>query len=252
MRQYEAVQRITESLKQDDLVKAVFLKGSLGREEEDEHSDVDLYVLVDDAEQFLPKRVRHLEAYRPLIFYDDIFIIAPQIIAVYEDLLHLDLFTVTNETIIHKDAFKVLYDPASRLNKHEVEYNLNLSDQEFVDAVEDSAFFLLQYKKAAGRGNDLWAVKMLTNVMENLARVLLCKYCPKRALLGLKTIERSLHKSLVLECKSIFKYTTVHDHPRAAYLIAELLDREFAWITICLPTTMVTASFLRRMIDEVK
>ncbi|MCP3029111.1 nucleotidyltransferase domain-containing protein [Halobacillus sp. A5] len=252
MRQYEAVHRITESLKQDELVKAVFLKGSMGRGEEDEHSDVDLYVLVDDEEEFLPKRFRHLEVYRPMIFYDDIYIIAPQIIVVYENLLHVDLFTVTDETIIHKDDIKVLYDPGSRMDKHQTCQNLILSDQEFVDAVDDSAFFLLQYKKAADRGNDLWSVKMLTNVMENMTRVLLHKYCPERAQLGLKTIERSLDASLVQECRDIFKYNTINDHSCAAFQIVEMLDREFEWISSSLPQTTFTDSFLKRMIVEVK
>ncbi|WP_254434186.1 nucleotidyltransferase domain-containing protein [Halobacillus sp. Marseille-Q1614] len=83
MIQHEAVEVITNSLKNDPLVKAVFLKGLMGRGEEDEFSDVDLYVLVDEEEAFLPNRVAHVSSYRKLLFYDDIFIIAPQILAVY-------------------------------------------------------------------------------------------------------------------------------------------------------------------------
>ncbi|RDY71426.1 nucleotidyltransferase domain-containing protein, partial [Halobacillus trueperi] len=51
----------------------------MGRGEDDEHSDVDLYVLVDEAdkEAFLKNRQMHLESYQRIIFYDDIFIIAP-------------------------------------------------------------------------------------------------------------------------------------------------------------------------------
>ncbi|MFP3339505.1 nucleotidyltransferase domain-containing protein, partial [Micrococcus sp. SIMBA_131] len=58
MKQEEAVRVITDHLKEEPLVKAVFLKGSMGRDEHDENSDIDLYCLVDegDVEAFLKKR----------------------------------------------------------------------------------------------------------------------------------------------------------------------------------------------------
>ncbi|MFG6149859.1 nucleotidyltransferase domain-containing protein [Halobacillus sp. B23F22_1] len=252
MRQHEAVNSITRSLKEDELVKSVFLKGSMGRKEEDEHSDVDLYVLVDDEDKFLPKRVRHLEAYREMIFQDDIFIIAPQIIAVYDNLLHVDLFTVTEETLIHKDYFEVLYDPHQRMEKYSKHQKLTLSDQDFVDAVDDTAFFLLQYKKSAERKNDIWSVKILNSVMENLVKVLLQKLCPERAQLGLKMAERSMNEEALHPINKVYEQLTIKGHPRAAEIIFELLDREFEWIKKVLPETKYTISFLRRMINEIR
>ncbi|WP_432363383.1 nucleotidyltransferase domain-containing protein [Sporosarcina sp. UB5] len=108
-----AVEKIVASLKGDPYVKAIFLKGSMGRGEHDAHSDVDLYCLVDEADkkEFLANRVEHLRAYRDIILMEDIFIVAPQIIAVFDNMLHIDLFTVTKETFVGGDYFKVLYDP---------------------------------------------------------------------------------------------------------------------------------------------
>ena len=50
-----AVEKICSSLKNDPHVQAIFLKGSMGRNEHDEFSDIDLYCLVnkEDEEQFL-------------------------------------------------------------------------------------------------------------------------------------------------------------------------------------------------------
>ncbi|WP_239457229.1 hypothetical protein [Planococcus versutus] len=62
-----AVGKICASLKKDNLVKAIFLKGSMGRDE-----------------------------------HDDIHIIAPQIIVVFDNLLHLDLFTVMEQNFTEK------------------------------------------------------------------------------------------------------------------------------------------------------
>lgn len=71
----------------------------MGRGEHDAFSDVDLYVLVREEEKvaFLEDRLKHLQAYREIVFHEDIFIIAPQIIAVYDNLLHVDFYTVTEK-----------------------------------------------------------------------------------------------------------------------------------------------------------
>ncbi|EDL63520.1 nucleotidyltransferase domain-containing protein, partial [Bacillus sp. SG-1] len=162
MRQEKAVESISESLKKDELVQAIFLKGSMGRGENDEHSDVDLYVLVkeEDEKKFLEKRVDHLNAYRNLLFYDDIYIIAPQIIAVYDDMLHVDLFTVTEKNFKEKDYFKVVYDPNNIMGKFEATQNLLLSPEEFHELAIDVPWFLFQYRKAYNRGNNLWGVEV--------------------------------------------------------------------------------------------
>src|SRR5699024_12336038 len=133
MKQDEAVKIISQSLMKDKRVKAIFLKGSMGRGEYDEYSDVDLYCLVDEADEdtFLIHRLRHLESYRKILFYEDLFIIAPQIIAVFDNLLHVDLFTVTETTFKEKDFFLVLYDPENSLSKIQSTKNLYIYIYDF-------------------------------------------------------------------------------------------------------------------------
>ncbi|MED4206283.1 nucleotidyltransferase domain-containing protein [Neobacillus mesonae] len=227
-----AVMKVCESLKADPLVQAIFLKGSMGRGEHDEYSDIDLYCLVakDEEKLFLQQRLEHLEAYRRVIFYDDFFIIAPQMIAVYDDLIHIDLFTVTADTFVEKDYFKVLYDPKHLLDPYKGTQSLELSEDEFRDDVNDVAWFLFQYKKAAARGNSIWAVKMLTNVLHHLARVLLSRYAPHRAQLGLKTVQRNLDHDIVLKIENILEHNTPSGHPMAARLICSLVSPELKWI----------------------
>ncbi|MHC8521956.1 aminoglycoside 6-adenylyltransferase [Rossellomorea sp. H39__3] len=205
MKQKIAVEAIADSLKKDGRVKSIYVKGSMGREEEDEFSDVDLYCLVEehDLTSFLQDRLQHLEAYGKLLFHDDLFIIAPQIIAVYEDLLHVDLFTVTEKTFKQKDYFKVIYDPEGKLSPFERSQNLLLSDAEFNEFAGDTGWFLFQYLKAMRRGNDLWAAEMLQHTMRNFSSVLLQRYKPERAQLGYKSLETSLPEQLVGNVKKI-------------------------------------------------
>ncbi|MFP7296792.1 nucleotidyltransferase domain-containing protein [Neobacillus niacini] len=228
----DAIAAISNSLQQDKRVQSIFLKGSIGRGEQDEYSDIDMYCLVneEDVEEFNQSRVQHLESYNKLLFHDDIFIVAPQILAVYENFVHVDLFTVTEHTYIEKDFIKVLYDPNNRLDKFKQNQNLKLSKTEFQDAVDDIAWFLFQYKISSARGNDIWSVNLLHQVMNHLSRVLLHKYNPNRAQLGLKTIEASLPDVTVKQTKQIYENITPQKHKQAVNLICEILSKETPWI----------------------
>ncbi|MBN8193362.1 aminoglycoside 6-adenylyltransferase [Bacillus sp. NTK074B] len=232
MRQETAVEKVLESLKKDPSVRSVFLKGSMGRKEHDEHSDIDLYCLVEDGEEkeFLTRRLDHLKAYKDLIFHDDIFIIAPQIIAIYEDWLHIDLFTVTEKTFQEKDFFTVVYDPDDVMGKFESSQNLTISKEQFKDNVLDAPWFLFQYEKAAARGNHTWAVEMLRHCMSNVTGILLSRYASERAVLGLKTIHRDLPQELQDQVVEIYEEMTPSRHGEATRKIAGLLESEFDWI----------------------
>ncbi|WP_430507969.1 aminoglycoside 6-adenylyltransferase [Rossellomorea marisflavi] len=232
MKQKIAVEAIADSLKKDGRVKSIYVKGSMGREEEDEFSDVDLYCLIEeqDLTSFLQDRLQHLEAYGKLLFHDDLFIIAPQIIAVYEDLLHVDLFTVTEKTFKQKDYFKVIYDPEGKLSPFERSQNLLLSDAEFNEFAGDTGWFLFQYLKAMRRGNDLWAAEMLQHTMRNFSSVLLQRYKPERAQLGYKTLETSLPEQLVGNVKKIMGLIGPFTHQQAASEFLRLIEAERGWI----------------------
>ncbi|MGH2316249.1 nucleotidyltransferase domain-containing protein [Planococcus sp. SE5232] len=246
-----AVEKITASLTKSPYVRAVFLKGSMGRDEHDEHSDIDLYCLVDKEQEksFLAERLTHLQAYRPVLFQDDIFIIAPQLIAVFDDLLHIDLFTVTVESFTSKDFFRVVYDPENLLEQFTESQSLELNGAEYTDHVIDVAWFLFQYRKAAARGNGVWAVKMLWHVVEHLAKVLLYRYAPERAQLGLKTVSRSLPAAVFSEIEGISSLMTPADHVRAASRIKELLQREYSWIDEHVSRDNKMMPLLKKMIE---
>ena len=246
------MRKITTSFKRDPLVQAIFLKGSMGRGEHDEHSDVDLYCLVneEDKKEFLANRVEHLRAYRDIILMDDIFIVAPQIIAVFDDWLHIDLFTVTKESFVGGDIFEVLYDPHHLMDEFMETQGLALTEDEYRDDVLDVGWFLFQYSKSAARGNDIWSVRMLTNVVHHLGRVLLYRYAPERAKLGMKTMERSLPESVVSELTEIIELITPGKHAQAAVRIGQLMDREYEWIRLQWNEDCQETRFVRRMIDK--
>lgn len=251
MRQENALKKIVDSLKEDSSVRSIFLKGSMGRNEHDQHSDIDLYCLVEeeDAEHFLTRRLSHLKAYKEIIFFDDIFIIAPQVIAIYEDWLHVDLFTVTEKTFQNKDYFTVLYDPDNLMNSYESDQKLTLSENEFKDHIIDVAWFLFQYKKAMERGNPTWAPEMLRHVMRHFSSVMLYGYAKDRSQLGLKTIHTHLPLDKQNCIQEIYEYITPSNHEIAVKKISSLLELEIGWIIQHFEKDNQTIPFLKLMIE---
>ncbi|MGE7913916.1 nucleotidyltransferase domain-containing protein [Lysinibacillus xylanilyticus] len=65
---------LLESLKDDQYIEAVFLRGSIARDEHDEFSDIDMYCVVkeENIEVFLPNRIKPINAYKKTLFVDDI------------------------------------------------------------------------------------------------------------------------------------------------------------------------------------
>ncbi|GAF16263.1 hypothetical protein JCM19046_679 [Bacillus sp. JCM 19046] len=243
--QEEAVEIISAHLKKDERVQAIFLKGSMGRDEHDAYSDVDLYVLVDELQldSFLNDRLTFLETYRSILFYEDYFIIAPQIIAVFDNLLHIDLFTVTEQTFTEKDFFKVVYDPNNKLQRFEASQSLNLTESEFSDHAYDTAWFLFKYNKAQQRGNDVWAVDLLRHVYDHFAKVLMQRYQPDRAQLGLKVVQTKLPAAVMTLVKKSMMNATPTNHRVAAIEVVKLLEGEMDWIEAELGERAQAAAF---------
>ena len=252
MRQEQAVEKLVESLKQDPSVRSIFLKGSMGRKEHDQHSDIDLYCLIEQGEEesFLSRRLDHLKAYRDIMFYDDIFIIAPQIIAIYDDWLHVDLFMVTEETYQNKDYFTVLHDPDHVMDQFPTADKLTLSKKEFKDHVIDVAWFLFQYKKSMDRGNPTWAPEMLRYVMRSLSNVMLYGYAKDRSQLGLKAIHTHLPQEKQQNIQEIYEDITPSSHKRAVEKIISLLKVEIEWIQEKVDDDGQTIPFLKVMMEE--
>lgn len=226
------VEILLESLKGDQFVEAVFVRGSIAREEHDEFSDIDMYCVVkeENIEAFLPNRKKHIETYKVTLFVDDIYIIAPQLLVVYEDLIHIDLFIVAPSEISNKDAIKILFDPNGILTAKLESTTMALTPLEFQDAVDDTVWYLYQYFWSAKRGNEIWCVHLLRNSIEHFAKVLLHKYCPERALLGLKATYNSLPSAPLNEIVDIMDCMTPVTHEMAVKKLVNTFNNESDWI----------------------
>ena len=84
----------------------------MGKGDGDQDSDVDLYCLVheEDLDDRFRKRLYYLRHYQELLYWSEANFVAPQIVAVFSNGLHLDLYTVTLNTLQQTDMIKIIYD----------------------------------------------------------------------------------------------------------------------------------------------
>ncbi len=192
MVQWEAVEVILEAAKQCPEVQAAFLKGSLAQGTADEYSDVDFCCLVDaiQLEQFLKKRLLILEKYRPLIYHSESNFVGPQIVAVFDNGLHFDLYTVTLDTFPKVGQFQALYDPHHLLDEFVVKtIDHSLAWEQVERCFNSFSFTMLEFHAAWCRGDITWSIRLASHLAGDLGVVLRHRYDPSNAQLGTKRLE---------------------------------------------------------------
>jgi len=222
-RQSEAVERVTRSLRRDGAVRAIFLKGSIARREDDAHSDVDLYCIISSGEmkEFLQRRRKHVQEYRPVLYSSEVNFVAPQLVVVFDDLLHLDLYTTTRAGLPSTDEIHILHDPEELLADYRAE-PLSLTDAGAAAAFDRFTFTLLEYDAARRRGQDLWAARLVSHLTGELGQVLRHLHQPEWGQLGIKGLQEHLPQELRERLRAACEAMTPHSHPVAARSLVQL------------------------------
>lgn len=229
MRQLDSINVIREVLSKDDNVKAIFLKGSLARDSFDEYSDVDLYCMVEENEfqTFLSKRVKYLEHYRPLIFWQEVNYVGQQIVGVFDNGLHFDLYTVTPDSLHKTDEIKILYDPQELLSNYKSE-NLEISEEEFVEYFNEISFAILELEAAYKRHDLIWASRLGSHISGYVAMILRYIYDFENARLGFKRLntklDKEIYKKLMEGMEFLGPSSVLHGVSLLLEMVNEIID----------------------------
>lgn len=225
MEQNNAIQKLAETLKKDRATRAIFLKGSWARGEGDKYSDVDLYCLIheQELESFLTRRLAHLRQYGALLFWTEVNFVAPQIVAVFDNGLHVDLYTVTESTLQQTDAVKVLYDPEGLLTDFHGSF-FELTVDELVRTFGSLTFSLLEFEAAYKRGNLVWASRLASHISGDVVLLLRHVSDPKRAQLGFKKINDYLPKDVYEDLSAALNGISPAQLPVGLIKLLGLLD----------------------------
>ena len=85
--------------------------------------------------------------------------------------------------------------------------------------------------------------------MVNLSKVLLHRYKPEKAHLGLKSLESLLPSIQLDKVKTIFMYITPNSHEKAVHYLINLLSNELVWIEANVEKNSQAVPFIRMMIN---
>lgn len=197
MRTYDAIEKVSSAIIKDNICEAVFLKGSIARGDDDEYSDVDMYVIVSEEkmEEFLSKRLDYLTSYKPVIYYSYVNFVGPQIVVIFDDGLHFDLYAVTKGKISTLDKAKIIYDPHGLMNNYVPEI-MYLKKDDYVEMFNDVLYSFIEADAAYKRKNYPWASRILDQSIAWCAILLRYIYEPEHAYLGLKKINEVLPAEL--------------------------------------------------------
>jgi len=195
VRTYDAINSVSSRIIGDLICEAILIKGSIGRGDDDEFSDVDMYVVVSEnrKEEFLEKRLDYLKYYLPIIYHEEVNFVAEQIVAIYENGLHIDLYTVTPDTLPHKDKIKVVYDPRNIL----LDYKANIqviSTKELAGHFNDALYTFIEVEAAYHRENYVWVSRLLSHMLANCSILLRYLYDKDNPNLGFKKINEIIPK----------------------------------------------------------
>lgn len=197
IRQREAIEAVYKAVIKERGVKAVFLKGSIARGQSDQHSDVDLYCLVEKefVSNFLDKRVDILDKYRPIIYFSEANFVCPQIVAVFDNGLHFDLYT-TSDITSSTDSIKALYDPKGLLSDYKQIKDENRENL-VATKINSISFTLLEFEAAYKRNDYLWATRLGHHMTGDISVILSYLYDKEKPYLGLKRLYKNLDVKLL-------------------------------------------------------
>jgi len=209
MNRHKAVQVVSDDILKDGLVDALFLKGSIARGDDDDYSDVDMYAVVssENLEAFLNKRIQYLEKYKPLVFWCEEDFVAPQIIGVFEDTLHFDLYTVKTDSIPQTDDIKVIFDKDGILDSYR-KVPLNVSSNYIIKEISEFAFTLLEFEAAYARKDYIWAIALFHLQIRRISFFTRFIHDAGNARLGLKRIHKAIPDDVYKEYISILEKAT--------------------------------------------
>lgn len=189
LKQYDAVDVISKALIIDRSVEAILLKGSLARQEEDEYSDVDLCVVVskEGYEELLAKRLYYLEKYQPILYYSEADFGMKQMICIFENGLHVDLYVTTIAHLSKIGQILKVYDPNGILDNY-VTIDHRISPKEFGGIVDSFCFTCSEFYVAYMRKDVAFATRLASHLFYDFTKLYRFKTDFTRASLGFKGI----------------------------------------------------------------
>lgn len=218
-RQAELIDYLVSSLKNNEAVRALYLKGSLSDDSDDDYSDVDFYCIVKASayETFMATRTDLLEAYSQVLYQSHVNFKYPQVVAIYDNDLHLD-FYVTSDVEKQGYKMKLLYDPEG-LYKDYKTLKRQDNPKTLIKHINNIIYSYHELYIAIKRDDLLWTSRLISHILADMSLLLDQMYPSDRPVLHMKGVYKKLPQTIKDKMNLILE----HLNPKDALFCTRLL-----------------------------
>jgi len=245
-RQNELIDYLLDKLIDKDGVRALYLKGSLANESDDEYSDVDFYCLVKEEvyDQFLRDRDDLLKDFKSILYHAHVNFNYPQVVAIYDNDLHLD-FYITKDLPDQGFSMKVLYDPNNLLKYYKT---LNRQDdkKDISSRLKTIIYTYHELYIAFKRNDKLWTTRLISHILADMSLIFDQLYPSDRPVLHMKGVYLKLPQVLKDKLNQVFEYLNPDNTLLCMRLLIDLTED-----LINHQTEVIDTSYLKMMKKKV-
>ena len=225
MNQKIAIEAICKTIIGDKNVEAIFVQGELAEEYFDEHSIIDLYLVVERSKMdyVLDMRYEYLESYKQIIHHFFVFFSCPQIVAIYEDGLRINLYISTLENLQVYGKMVIIYDPKNVLDNFPCK-NYSLLPKEAGEYFNTFNYTLLDFISAYLRNDIPYAFRLASHLFSDISTIFRIISDPNNAKLGLKGLYKVLDRDLKEKIYEIMKEFSYDNLLQTVLLMVSIID----------------------------
>jgi predicted nucleotidyltransferase len=141
--QQNIIRKLTTLLKKENIVAALFLKGSIARGTADRYSDIDYYCLIhkNSMQEIMDKRKKLVTSIGKIIYLEEVNFGNPQLIVIYDNEVHLDLYLIDEMPSSGTDAIQVLHDPMGITTSYQ-RVDLFISNSDIIEYINETLYHI--------------------------------------------------------------------------------------------------------------
>lgn len=223
--QKDLIDYLVAKLKELSGVEALYLKGSIARNESDQYSDVDFYCLVSEEiyEEMIEKREELLEEYRTILYKSKVNFGIEQVVVIFDNNIHLDFYVTKEIPDNGFDEIMVLYDQRNVLSKYRRKKNV-IESKEIAKYLNSAIYTLLEIDVAYRREDELWLMRLTSHMLADISLVLSHIYNSDNPVLHMKGLYSKLPENIKSRIDIIMKLMTPDNSKSCIIRIIELFE----------------------------
>lgn len=225
MKQIKLIEYLKETFKDIEGVRALYIKGSLSRNEGDDFSDVDFYCLVEEDryEDIKAMREEKLSDYTDILFIEEVNFGLEQMVILYDNNLHLDFYLAKEIPKESTDNLKVVYDPEGLLGDYTRKERTD-SLESVIDSLNQSIYTFSEVYAVIMRGDDMWSLRLLSHILAGLSTPMSYLYDKGNPAIHMKGLYAKLPVDLKEKVDIIMELMVPDKQIECTYKLIELTE----------------------------